>query len=150
MTNDAPLLCGPWSLDDTPPASAAASIATIRESLIEAYLPGLPPLQHHRILRSITLPEAVLVRLGSQAHRTDAVDELNTASCREYLQKVIPDEGASLRLGRTDVTGDLARIWCETARDDGAHATRVQSVHLAKVRQHWKITAIVTRAPHAT
>ncbi len=148
MTDDAPLLCGPWSLDETPPATDSASIATVSERLIEAYAPGLPPVQHHRLLGSISLPEAVLVRLGSQTHRTDAVEELDTAPCRDYLQAVIPAAGASLRLGRTDITGDLARIWCAgEAKHDDAHAARVQSVHLAKVRQHWKITAIVTRAP---
>lgn len=148
MINDAPLPCGPWSLNEVPPATDSASIATVRERLIEAYAPGLPPVQHHRLLGSISLPEAVLVRLGSQTHRTDAVEELSTAPCREYLQTVIPAAGPSLRLGRTDITGDLARIWCAADTEHGAaHAARVQSVHLAKVRQHWKITAIVTRAP---
>lgn len=152
MTREAPLQCGPWSPHEAAPATDSASIATVREHLIEAYLPGLPLPRHHRLLGSISLPEAVLVRLGSQTHRTDGVDELNTAFCREFLQTVIPADRSSLRLGRTDITGDLARIWCagDAEHDDDTRAARVQSVHLAKVRQHWKITAIVTRAPHTT
>ncbi|MBO9706432.1 MAG: hypothetical protein J7474_13110, partial [Arthrobacter sp.] len=122
MTGASPASSDTWSRQGGRPGPDLEAIAAVREQLIEACLPQTPPVRRRELLGSATLPEATLVRLGSQAHRTDAVDELNTSFCREFLQKVIPDEGAALRRGRTDVTGDLARIWCETAHDDGAHA----------------------------
>ena len=152
-THDVPLPGRPWSLHGAPPAIDGASIAAVREHLVEAYRPRLPGPQHRRLLRDIALPEAVLVRLDRQTHRTDAVDELDRPSSKEFLQRIIPASADALRQGRADITGGLARIWCAPAEDhddEAAGAARLQSVHLAKVRQDWKITAIVAQIPRAT
>lgn len=150
MAHEFPRPGGPWSLPARSLAADTAAIDAVRDRLIQACSRQTPPPQHHRSTGDLMVPEAVLVLLESHTHRTESVEELDTPASRDLLRTVIGATEDSLREGRIDITGGLARIWCASEDPEDARTAppaRVQSIHLVKAGPSWKVTAVVATTP---
>ncbi|HZP15927.1 MAG TPA: DUF4440 domain-containing protein [Nocardioides sp.] len=123
------------------------AITSVVGQFFSAFVSGADAARHVSVLRTILLPDAIVVNAAGSEPVVLTVDSFIEPRIELLSHGGLVDFREWMTSARIELFGDIAQVWCTYEKswsaDDGAHHGRgSKAIHLVRTAAGWRISSV--------
>lgn len=123
------------------------AITSVVGQFFSAFVSGADAARHVSVLRTILLPDAIVVNAAGSEPVVLTVDSFIEPRIELLTHGGLVDFREWMTSARIELFGDIAQVWCTYEKswsgDDGAHHGRgSKAIHLVRTAAGWRISSV--------